>query len=102
MVKDARGKVKVDEAWVSIDAGQIINADRVRAQMEGAVIFGASLVGVAEDYGIHWFASRQGVAAARRWSLLRQLLPGLWLALLTSALAYLALGLAPFPSETSF
>ena len=61
------------------------------------LIFGASLVGVAEDYGIHWFASRQGVAAARRWSLLRQLLPGLWLALLTSALAYLALGLAPFP-----
>ena len=61
------------------------------------LIFGASLVGVAEDYGIHWFASRQGVASERRWSLLRHLLPGLWLALLTSALAYLALGLAPFP-----
>ncbi len=61
------------------------------------LIFGASLVGVAEDYGIHWFASRQGVAAERRWALLRHLLPGLWLALLTSAMAYLALGLAPFP-----
>lgn len=61
------------------------------------LIFGASLVGVAEDYGIHWFASRQGVASDRRWSLLRHLLPGLWLALLTSAMAYLALGLAPFP-----
>ena len=61
------------------------------------LIFGASLVGVAEDYGIHWFASRQGVASERRWSLLRSLLPGLWLALLTSAMAYLALGLAPFP-----
>ena len=61
------------------------------------LIFGASLVGVAEDYGIHWFASRQGVASEHRWSLLRHLLPGLWLALLTSALAYLALGLAPFP-----
>ncbi|MBD9378092.1 MMPL family transporter [Pseudoxanthomonas sp. PXM04] len=61
------------------------------------LIFGASLVGVAEDYGIHWFASRQGVAAERRWALLRHLLPGLWLALATSALAYLALGLAPFP-----
>ncbi len=55
------------------------------------LIFGASLVGVAEDYGIHWFASRQGVASERRWSLLRHLLPGLWLALLTSAMAYLAL-----------
>lgn len=61
------------------------------------LIFGASLVGVAEDYGIHWFASRQGVASDRRWSLLRHLLPGLWLALLTSAMAYLALSLAPFP-----
>lgn len=61
------------------------------------LIFGASLVGVAEDYGIHWFASRQAAPQDRRWALLRHLLPGLWLALLTSALAYLALGLAPFP-----
>ncbi|KRA51330.1 hypothetical protein ASD77_17265 [Pseudoxanthomonas sp. Root65] len=61
------------------------------------LIFGASLVGVAEDYGIHWFSSRQGVANEHRWPLLRHLLPSLWLALLTSALAYLALGLAPFP-----
>ena len=60
------------------------------------LVFGASLVGVAEDYGIHWFASRQAEPADRRWKLLRHLLPGLWLALLTSALAYLALGLAPF------
>ncbi len=62
------------------------------------LVFGASLVGVAEDYGIHWFASRQAEPADRRWKLLRHLLPGLWLALLTSALAYLALGLAPFPA----
>lgn len=61
------------------------------------LIFGASLVGVAEDYGIHWFASRQGGEAGARWKLLRHLLPGLCLALATSALAYLALGLAPFP-----
>ncbi|MEY4561368.1 MAG: hypothetical protein RLZZ618_645, partial [Pseudomonadota bacterium] len=61
------------------------------------LVFGASLVGVAEDYGIHYFASRQGhpgVAPAR---LMRQLLPGLSLALATSVLAYLVLGLAPFP-----
>jgi predicted exporter len=61
------------------------------------LIFGASLVGVAEDYGIHWFAARQGDHQRNSWSLLRHLLPGLALALATSALAYLALGLAPFP-----
>ncbi|NML42585.1 hypothetical protein HHL11_02410 [Ramlibacter sp. G-1-2-2] len=61
------------------------------------LVFGASLVGVAEDYGIHYFASRQGQPWARPRTLMRSLLPGLVLALSTSVLAYLALGLAPFP-----
>jgi predicted exporter len=60
-------------------------------------VFGASLVGVAEDYGIHYFAARQGRPVAQRWEQLRQIAPGLWLALATSGIAYLALGLAPFP-----
>ena len=29
--------------WIAFDAGTIVNSDRVRAQMEGAVIFGMSL-----------------------------------------------------------
>jgi isoquinoline 1-oxidoreductase beta subunit len=29
--------------WTTIDAGTVVNPDRVRAQMEGAVIFGMSL-----------------------------------------------------------
>lgn len=61
------------------------------------LVFGASLVGVAEDYGIHYFAARQGRPWAQPYPLMRSLLPGLWLAWVTSALAYLALGLAPFP-----
>lgn len=61
------------------------------------LVFGASLVGVAEDFGIHWFASRQSERARDRWDLMRHLLPGMALALATSALAYVALGLAPFP-----
>lgn len=61
------------------------------------LVFGASLVGVAEDYGIHWFASRQADPGQSRWELLGHLLPGLALALGTSALAYVAVGLAPFP-----
>ena len=61
------------------------------------LVFGASLVGVAEDYGIHWFAARQGRAVGGNRALLGRLLPGLTLALATTALAYAALGFTPFP-----
>ncbi len=61
------------------------------------LVFGASLVGVAEDYGFHYFTARQGHPASERYAILRRLMPSLTLALLTSTLAYLALGLAPFP-----
>jgi isoquinoline 1-oxidoreductase beta subunit len=38
-----RGELRVDEAWVAADAGTVINTDRVRAQLEGAFIFGMSI-----------------------------------------------------------
>ncbi|QSQ14554.1 xanthine dehydrogenase family protein molybdopterin-binding subunit [Myxococcus landrumensis] len=41
--KDEAGKARVDEAWVVVDAGLVVNPDRVRSQMEGSVIFGMSL-----------------------------------------------------------
>ncbi len=37
---DPRGRIT--EAWVAIDAGLIVNADRVRSQMEGAFVFAMS------------------------------------------------------------
>lgn len=61
------------------------------------LIFGATLIGVAEDYGFHYFAARSGKDASQRHAIMRLLLPGMALALLTSVVAYLALGLAPFP-----
>lgn len=61
------------------------------------LVFGASLVGVAEDYGIHWFASRQAAPGQAPARLLRHLLPGLGLALITSVLGYAVLAWAPFP-----
>jgi isoquinoline 1-oxidoreductase beta subunit len=41
-VTDAQGRFRIDEAWLAADAGQLVNPDRVHAQMEGAVIFGIS------------------------------------------------------------
>lgn len=61
------------------------------------LVFGASLVGVAEDYGMHWFAARQHTPEKSTFTILRHLGPGMVLALLTSVVAYLALGLAPLP-----
>lgn len=61
------------------------------------LVFGASLVGVAEDYGIHYFASRQGHPEVAPRTMMRQLLPGLLLALATSVVAYLR----PLPPEAS-
>ncbi|MCE7044561.1 xanthine dehydrogenase family protein molybdopterin-binding subunit [Dyadobacter sp. CY312] len=34
------GKPKVHKVWLAIDCGPVINPDKVRAQMEGSVIFG--------------------------------------------------------------
>ncbi|MBL8953197.1 MAG: xanthine dehydrogenase family protein molybdopterin-binding subunit [Myxococcaceae bacterium] len=40
---EATGKVRVDEAWICADAGTVVNLERVRSQLEGAVIFGQSI-----------------------------------------------------------
>ena len=60
-------------------------------------VFGASLVGCAEDYGLYYFAARQGAPGVPPLRMMSTLLPGLALALLTSVLGYVALGLPPFP-----
>ncbi|HEY5933895.1 MAG TPA: molybdopterin cofactor-binding domain-containing protein [Kofleriaceae bacterium] len=41
--RDARGEPRVDEAWIAADAGTIVNADRVKAQLEGAFLFGQTV-----------------------------------------------------------
>jgi isoquinoline 1-oxidoreductase beta subunit len=42
VTKNASGQLWVDEAWMVVDAGTVINTDRVRAQMEGSLINGMS------------------------------------------------------------
>ncbi|WP_028455805.1 MMPL family transporter [Chitinilyticum litopenaei] len=62
------------------------------------LVFGASLIGVAIDYGTHCFADSLG--ADEHWTMsraVRQLRPALFYGMLTSVTGYLALALAPFP-----
>jgi isoquinoline 1-oxidoreductase beta subunit len=42
VVKGKGEKIAVDEAWIVADAGIIVNLERVRTQLEGAVLFGLS------------------------------------------------------------
>lgn len=56
--------------------------------------FGAGLVGVSVDYALHFICENYRVGSA---SVLRKVLPGLFLGLFSSALAYGAQSLAPFP-----
>ena len=42
VVRNKTGQIAVDEAWVAADAGTVVNQERARSQMEGAVIFGMS------------------------------------------------------------
>ncbi|WP_410498065.1 MMPL family transporter [Chitinibacter sp. S2-10] len=62
------------------------------------LVFGASLIGVAIDYGTHCFADSLG--ADQRWSMshaVEQLRPALFYGAATSVTGYLALAIAPFP-----
>ncbi|MCB9689740.1 MAG: xanthine dehydrogenase family protein molybdopterin-binding subunit [Alphaproteobacteria bacterium] len=41
--RGTRGGPRLERAWVVADPGRIVNRDRVRAQLEGAVVFGATV-----------------------------------------------------------
>jgi isoquinoline 1-oxidoreductase beta subunit len=42
VVPDPAHGVRVDHAWIAMDAGTVVNQDRVHSQMEGAVVMGIS------------------------------------------------------------
>jgi isoquinoline 1-oxidoreductase beta subunit len=42
VVPDPRHGVRVDEAWIAMDAGTVVNHDRARSQMEGGLVMGLS------------------------------------------------------------
>lgn len=61
------------------------------------LVFGATLLGVAENYGSNYFCARMGLARERRFEMLRRQLPMVSLAMLTTVIAYALLAVAPFP-----
>ena len=68
VAKDASGSFWVDEVWIVIDAGIVLNTDRVRAQMEGSVINGITYFlygGVTHKDGAVEQSSFDGVRLAR-------------------------------------
>lgn len=62
------------------------------------LVFGASLIGVAQDYGIYFLCNRLAADPTLASSaLLKRLLPGLGLTLLAAVIGYMGLALTPFP-----
>ncbi|WP_310327771.1 MMPL family transporter [Roseateles asaccharophilus] len=61
------------------------------------LVFGASLLGVAENYGSNYFSARQGLAAHERWTMLTRQIPVVTLAMATTVIGYALLALPPFP-----
>jgi isoquinoline 1-oxidoreductase beta subunit len=45
---DSQGKVTIPRVDIALDAGQVIHPDRVRAQFEGAAVFGTSIAMMGE------------------------------------------------------
>lgn len=61
------------------------------------LVFGASLLGVAENYGSNYFSARQGLAPDQRWAMLKRQIPIVSLAMGTTVIGYALLALPPFP-----
>lgn len=62
------------------------------------LVFGASLIGVAQDYGIYFLCNRLNAdEKLDSASLLKRLMPGLSLTLLAAVIGYAGLALTPFP-----
>ncbi len=64
------------------------------------LVLGASLIGVAVDYPLHYLSKSWSLKPWHSWPALRLTLPGLSLSLATSCIGYLALAFTPFPALT--
>lgn len=61
------------------------------------LVFGASLIGVSVDYSMHFLCAQAEAPQRPPLDIVRELLPGLLMGLLTTIAAYACLALTPFP-----
>lgn len=64
------------------------------------LVLGASLIGVAVDYPLHYLSKAWSLRPWHSWAALRLTRSGLALSLATSCIGYLALAFTPFPALT--
>ncbi|TDR30751.1 MMPL family transporter [Hydromonas duriensis] len=62
------------------------------------LVFGTSLIGVAEDFGFHFLAARQNMRQSHMAVVKKHIAPGMFFAFSTTILSYLFLGFPPFPA----
>ncbi len=62
------------------------------------LVFGASLIGVAQDYALYFLCNRLSSGQqCDSFTLLKRLMPGLILTLITTLIGYMGLAMTPFP-----
>lgn len=61
------------------------------------LVFGTSLIGIAIDYSFHFYCERLSDTERNAKATVAYIFPTVTLAFITSALAYVGIGLAPFP-----
>lgn len=61
------------------------------------LVFGTSLIGIAIDYSFHFYCERLSDTERSAKATVAHIFPTVTLAFITSALAYVGIGLAPFP-----
>ncbi|MFA7520211.1 MMPL family transporter, partial [Shewanella sp.] len=61
------------------------------------LVFGTSLIGIAIDYSFHFYCERLSDSERSAQATVAYIFPTVTLAFITSALAYVGIGLAPFP-----
>lgn len=85
--------VPILAGWLLALAASLAVFDRLHMV---TIAFGASLIGVATDYSLHYLCGVHEVHGGKQ-SVLRRIWPAISLGLVSSLLAYAAQGMAPFP-----